>query len=127
MQFHFSLHPTALLLHFYCTLLHVQDLFIPNSIISKSKKVEALHDCRPFALGAWGTIRVRTGWGVVGVRGVGGMGGEGLMTIQLEWLAGFGVVVLVHVEIGCVGPTAAGLSSAALALSGARGTKAVHQ
>ena len=63
----------------------------------------------------------------MGVRGVGGMGGEGLMTIQVEWSAGrLGVVVLEHLEIGCVGPTAAGLSSAALELSGARGTKAVH-
>ena len=55
------------------------------------------------------------------------MGGEGLMTIQVEWSAGrLGVVVLEHLEIGCVGPTAAGLSSAALELSVARGTKAVH-
>jgi hypothetical protein len=34
------------------------------------------------------------------------MGGEGLMTIQVEWSAGrLGVVVLEHLEIGCVGPT----------------------
>ena len=81
--------PYCLLLHFYCTftapyctLLHPTTLSRPfhskfNNL--QITKVESLHDCCSFALNAWGTSRVRTGWGGVGVRGVGGMGGEGLL------------------------------------------------
>jgi hypothetical protein len=69
---------TALLLHHTALLLHPAALSRPfhskfNNF--QIKKVESIHDCCPFALGAWGTIRVRTAWGWGGV-GVGG-GGDG--------------------------------------------------
>ena len=72
--------------------------------------------------GFLGTSSVRTGRGGVGVVRGEGMGGIRVRGVAVDYPAGaagrLGAVVLEHVEIGSVGPTAAGLSSAEQELSG---------